>query len=166
MISAKFHEQMEQNGRASSTIPGFSCHSSLSTHICNPISFCTLSCLACLAHQPGAYLLKRAKASQDTPSRPGRVLAFGGREDFDAHILNRQPLYLVQQSIPETFSQSGSTRQHNAPEKAFSKIHVGPMDCIDEYLMHAGIFKTNQFGVEQYLWCSKPFGANLSSKIS
>jgi hypothetical protein len=60
-----------------------------------------------------AHLFECAQARQNAAARPRGVYPLRRRQNLDAHVLYRQPLHLVEQSVSEALGQRGTAGEHN-----------------------------------------------------
>jgi hypothetical protein len=109
-----------------------------------------------------AHLLERAQAREDAATRPRGVYSLRRRQNLDAHVLHRQPLHLVEQSVSEPLCQRRAPREHNVAIEGLAEVHVGAVDRLDHNLVHPGVFQPDDLGIEQDLRRPKPFGADLT----
>jgi hypothetical protein len=94
-------------------------------------------------------LSKRAEPRQNAPANPGRVLALGRRKDLYPHVLDRDTLHLGQQPVTEALGQGAAAREDDVGVQVFSQVKVGPVDRVDDNLVHAGILEADDLGVEE-----------------
>lgn len=111
------------------------------------------------------YLPKRAQSSQNAASNPSTVLPLRRRKDLDPHILNRESLHLVQQSIAESLSQGAPTRQDNIAKQRFPQVQIRPVDSVDNNLVDTGVLKADDFRIKQNLRGAEPLSANLCMSV-
>lgn len=78
---------------------GFSCQSSILTHIYNIVSVNTHRVEPPEHCCRITHLPKRAQPGQDTAADPRRVLPLRRRKDLYPHVLDSQPLYLRQKTV-------------------------------------------------------------------
>jgi len=59
------------------------------------------------------HLPEGAQTCQDASTDPSAVLALWRSKDLDAHLLDRQSLYLVQQTVTKSFGKGRASRQND-----------------------------------------------------
>ena len=114
-----------------------------------------------VAHEEIPHLLESTQACQDAAARPRRVYPLWRRQNLDAHVLHRQPLHFVEQSVTKAFGQRGTSGKHNVAVERFPQVHICPVNGLDHNLVHARVLKTDDFGIEQNFRCPEPLRANL-----
>jgi hypothetical protein len=107
------------------------------------------------------YLLERAEAREDAAAGPRGVYALRWCKNLDPHVLHRQSLHLVEQSVTEALCQCGTAREHNVAVESFPQVHVRSVYCFDDDLVHTRVLEADDLGVEEDLGRSKPFSADL-----
>lgn len=95
-----------------------------------------------------AHLSKCAQTRQDTASYPGRVFTFRRCKDLDPHVLHGKLLDLRKQSVSKALGEGAASGEHDIRVQRLSEIKIRPVDGVDHNLMHAGVFKTDNLGVE------------------
>ncbi len=101
----------------------------------DPHLFWRQSHLKCRHQQATTYLSECTQSCQDTSSNPSTVLPLRRRKYLDSHVLDCQPLHLVQEAVRKAFSQCRTAAEDNVSKQVLSKVHVGSVDIID----HQGI---------------------------
>lgn len=107
------------------------------------------------------YLSKRAQSRQNAPPNPRRVLPLGRRKNLNPHILHRQLLHLVQQSVSEPLRQCAAARQHDVAEERFAQIEIGSVDGVDDDLVDTWVFESDNLGIEEDFRGAETLCANL-----
>jgi hypothetical protein len=107
------------------------------------------------------HLLECTQTRKNAAACPRGVDSFRGCQDLDAHVLDRQPLHLVEQSVAEAFRQRGASGKHNVAVERFAEVHVRPVDGLDYDLMHARVLETDDLGIEQNFRRPETFRTNL-----
>lgn len=107
------------------------------------------------------HLSKRAQPGQDAAPYPGRVLPLGRGKDLDAHVLDGQPLHLGQEPVAEAFGERAAARQDNVAVQGLAQVEVGPVDGVDDDLVHAWVLEADDFRVEEDLGGPEPLGSDL-----
>jgi hypothetical protein len=108
-----------------------------------------------------AYLLERAQAREDAAAGPRGVYALRWCKNLDPHVLHRQSLHLVEQSVAESLCQCGTAREHDVAVESFPQVHVRSVYCFDDDLVHTRVFEADDLGIEENLGRSKSFSADL-----
>ena len=67
----------------------------------------------------------------------------------------------MKQPVAEALCECRATREYNVAIECLAKVHVGAVYGLDDNLVHARVFQTDNHGVEEDLGCAKAFRANL-----
>ena len=59
------------------------------------------------------HLLESTQARKNAATRPRSVYPLGRGQNLDAHVLYRQSLHLVEQSVAKALCQRGPSREHD-----------------------------------------------------
>lgn len=135
---------------------GFSCHSSFSTHIC---MLCQV--MNSVTHDEIPHLFERAEPRKNAAASPRGVYSLRRCQNLDAHVLDRQPLHLVEQPVTKAFCQRGASGEHNVAVERFPQVHVRSVNSLDHNLVHARVLKADDLGIEQDLRSPETFRPNL-----
>lgn len=106
-------------------------------------------------------LSESTQASKNTTTNPCRILPLWGRKDLYPHVLHGEPLQLRQETVTKALGQCAASGEDNVAVEGLSQVQVGPVDGIDNDLVHAGVLEANDLGVEENLGGSKALRANL-----
>lgn len=107
------------------------------------------------------YLLERAQARENAAASPRGVYSLWWCKNFYPHVLHRQSLHLVEQSVAESLCQCGTSREYDVAVESFSEVHVCPVYRLHDNLVHTGVLQADDLRVEEDLWCSEAFCADL-----
>lgn len=106
-------------------------------------------------------LPERAQSSQDTATNPGRVLPLRRREDLYPHVLDGQPLHLMQEPVAEALRERGAAREHDVGVERFAQVQVRPADSVNDHLVYAWVLEADDLRVEEDLGRAETLWADL-----
>lgn len=111
-----------------------------------------------------AYFSKGTQPGEDTTPDPCGVLPLGRSEDLYPHVLDSQPLNLVEQPVAESLCECAASRQDDILVEVFSEVQIRSVDGVHYDLVDAWILEPDYLGVEEKLGGAESLCSNLAER--